>query len=204
MNKCIDKKLRCVIHDIANPKVIKRKVSVKVESNRTTQYFAETIHDEMKTNIFYFLLDNLVGEIDKRFFTKSLDIITAIETLIKLELDYFKINVTELSSEIRLLKGAENIPTETCSHTVYKWLDWLAVSNHLNLFKSFNRVLSMLVVIPVSSCGCECVFFKNVYIQIARSLLFLFVEQELTSLIDINHVIEEFKVMTPTQRRLIL
>jgi hypothetical protein len=37
-----------------------------------------------------------------------------------------------------------------------------------------------------------------------ESLLFLFVEQELTISVDINNVIEELKVMTPNQRRLIL
>jgi len=35
-----------------------------------------------------------------------------------------------------------------------------------------------------------------------ESLLFLFVEQEITKSVDFNSVIEEFKVLSPVQRRL--
>jgi len=122
----------CNKHKITIPEVKKRKVSVKIDTNKTTQYFTETIYDEMKINVFFLLLDDLIGEIDKRFLTKTLDIIGAVGNLIKLNLskydytmlaDYFKINVTELTTEVKLLKGAKNIPSGTCSHTVYKWLD---------------------------------------------------------------------------------
>jgi len=62
----------CNKHEITIQEVKKRKVSVKIDTNKTTQYFTETIYDEMKINVFSLLLDDLIGEIYKRFLTKTL------------------------------------------------------------------------------------------------------------------------------------
>jgi len=75
-------------------------------------------------NVFFLLLDDLIGEIDK-----TLGIIVTVDNLIKLKLikydfimlaDYFKINVTNLTTDIKLLKGVENISIGTYSNTVQK------------------------------------------------------------------------------------
>jgi len=72
----------------------------------------------------------------------------------------------------------------------------------------------MFSIIPVTSCTCERTFSKltivknklrNTIVQERlNALLFLFVEQELTNNVDINYVIDEFKHLTQSDRRLVL
>lgn len=71
----------------------------------------------------------------------------------------------------------------------------------------------MFSIIPVTSCTCERTFSKLTIVKKLRNtigqerlnaLLFLFVEQELTNNVDINDVIDEFKHLTQSDRRLVL
>jgi len=76
----------------------------------------------------------------------------------------------------------------------------------------------MFVTIPVTSCSCERSFSKLSIVKIKKyyklrntmsqerldALLFLFVEQELLSDIDLNEVIDEFKHFLPSNHRFIL
>jgi len=87
-------------------------------------------------------------------------------------------------------------------------------SNRKNIFTNFYEVITKFVVIPVTSCGCERAFSKLSIVKSnlrsimsqerLESLLFLFVEQEMTKPVDFNSIIEEFKVLSPIQRRLSL
>ncbi|KAF0703805.1 Uncharacterized protein FWK35_00033824, partial [Aphis craccivora] len=87
-----------------------------------------------------------------------------------------------------------DIPIGICTHTIYKWLDWLVDSNRKNMFTNFYEIITMFVVIPVTSCGCEQAF-SNLSITKSKlrstisqerleSLLLLFVEQEMTRSIE--------------------
>jgi len=72
----------------------------------------------------------------------------------------------------------------------------------------------MFVIIPVASCGCKRSFSKLTIVKIKlrstmtqdrlNALLFLFVEQELTSSVNVDSVIDELKNLIPVQRRLAL
>lgn len=117
-----------------------------------------------------------------------------------------------MDSEVKILASIKDIPIGTCTHTIYKWLDWLMASNRKNIFTNFYEAITKFVVIPVTSCGCERAFSKLSIVKSKlrstmsqerlESLLFLFVEQEMTKSVDFNTVIEEFKVLSPVERRL--
>jgi len=72
----------------------------------------------------------------------------------------------------------------------------------------------MFSIIPVTSCAYERTFSKLTIVknklrntigqERLNALLFFFVEQELTNNVDINDVIDEFKHLTQSDRRLVL
>jgi len=202
------------------PEVLKRKVARKIDDNEESQFFSETKYDEIRINVFYSILDDLLGEIDNRFLD-STQVITSVGNLFKLQTtieDYsviktfFNILNKDLDSEVKILASIKDIPIGTCTHTIYKWLDWIVDSNRKNIFTNFYEVITKFVVIPVTSCGCERTFSKLSIVKFKlrstisqerlKSLLFLFVEQEMTKSVDFNSVIEEFKFLSPIQRRL--
>lgn len=105
-------------------------------------------------------------------------------------------------------------PRENSVSTIHEWLDWLSMSGRADIFKQFLQVLRIFVVIPVTSCSCERTFSKLTIIKNKlrstmsqdrlNALLFLFVEQKMTSNVNIDKVIDQFKLMVPNERRLVL
>jgi len=112
------------------------------------------------------------------------------------------------------LRSTEDTPRGTNSGSVHKWLDWLKEYGRHNIFKHFFHCLKMFVTISVISCSCERSFSKLSIVKYklrntmsrerSDALLFLFVEQELLNVIDSNDVIDKFKHLLPSNRRLIL
>ncbi|XP_060879703.1 uncharacterized protein LOC132951771 [Metopolophium dirhodum] len=211
----------CNKNKIDIPEVLKRKVARKIDDNGESQFFSETKYDEIRINVFYPILDDLLGKIDNRFLDSTLEVITSVGNLIKLQptiedysviKTFFNILNKDLDSEVKILASIKDIPIGTCTHTIYKWLDWLMASNRKNIFTNFYEAITKFVVIPVTSCGCERAFSKLSIVKSKlrstmsqerlESLLFLFVEQEMTKSVDFNTVIEEFKVLSPVERRL--
>jgi hypothetical protein len=96
---------------------------------------------------------------------------------------------------------------------VYKWLDWLAIEGISDTFKTFYNCLTYFVVIPVTSCGCKRSFSKMSIVKTKlrstitqerfNALLFLFIEHEYVSNINVESVIDDFKNIS-TKRRLVL
>jgi hypothetical protein len=79
----------------------------------------------------------------------------------------------------------------------------MKANNYIKSFNGFFTVLKLFSVIPVTSCSCERVFSKltivknklrsTIHQDRLNSLLLMFIEQKLTSSIDM--VIDEFKSM---------
>ncbi|KAE9522127.1 hypothetical protein AGLY_017471 [Aphis glycines] len=178
----------CNKNKIDIPEVLKRKVARKIDDNEESQFFSETKYDEIRINVFYPILDDLLGEINNRFLDSTLEVITSVGNLIKLQPtieDYsiikniFNILNKDVDSEVKILASIQDIP----------------------------NVITKFVVIPVTSCGCEWAFSKLSIVKSKlrstmsqerlESLLFLFVEQEMTKSVDFNSVIEEFIVLSP-------
>lgn len=215
----------CEENDIVIPKVKNRKVSQKIDNNLSShQHNFLTKSDEMKITVFFPLLDVLLSGIDSRFKQETSDLITTIGKLINLELDVtssclyilenlINVQTQELLAEIKLLKNVQDTPKGTSSKCIYEWLDWFAFGGRSNTFNNFFKCLKYFVVIPVTSCGCERSFSKMTIVKSKlrstmkqerlNALLFLFIEQELTSNVNIEDVIDDFKNV-PTKRRIIL
>jgi len=72
-----------------------------------------------------------------------------------------------------------------------------------NIFTNVYDVITKFVVIPVTCCGCERAFSKlstvkskqrsTISEERLKSLLFLFVEQEMTKSVDFNRVMKSLK-----------
>lgn len=74
--------------------------------------------------------------------------------------EFFNISNKDLDSEVKFPSSFKDIPIGACTHTIYKWLNWLVDSNIKNIFTNFYRIITKLIVIPVISCGCERAFYK--------------------------------------------
>jgi len=216
----------CKENNIEIPTVKNRKVSKKRDDLQcsTSQHIFLTKSEEMKVNVVFPLLDVLLSGIDDRFKQETSDLITVIGQLINLELNcnspyiyilnnLLNIQTQDLFVEIKLLKSIEDTPEGTSSDNIYKWLDWLAIEGRSDTFKTFYSCLTYFVVIPVTSCGCERSFSKMSIVKTKlrstmtqerlNALLFLFIEQEYVSNINVESVIDDFKNV-PSKRRLIL
>lgn len=216
----------CEENDIEIPTVKNRKVSKKRDNLQcsTSQHNYLTKSEELKITVVFPLLDVLLSGIDDRFKQETSDLIKVIGQLINLELNsnssclyilnnLLNVQTQELLIEIDLLKSIENTPKGTSSDYIYKWIDWLAVGGRSDTFQIFHNCLIYFVVIPVTSCGCERSFSKMSIVKTKlrstmaqerlNALLFLFIEQELLSNINVETVIDDFKNV-PTKRRLVL
>lgn len=218
-------KKMCYEMDIEIPEVKTRKISKKLEDKSETQHIFKNKYDEMRILVFYSNLDVLLNGLEERFKQDTLDVINAIGLLVNLDDEsetstykilytYFSISADDLCCEVNLLRSTEDTPKGTNSGSVHKWLDWLKQYGRHDIFKNFFHCLKMFVTIPVTSCSCERSFSKLSIVknklrntmsqERLDALLFLFVEQELLTGIDLNDVIDEFKHLLPSNRRLIL
>jgi hypothetical protein len=156
-------------------------------------------------------LDILINGLKDRFKQDTLNLINAIGLLANLDdenetstyktLHTYSISTEDLCCEVNLVRSTEDIPKGTNFGSVHKRLDWLKQYGGHDIFKKNSHCLKMFVTIPVISCSCERSFSKfNIVKNKLRNtmsqekldvLLFLFVEQELLSDIDLNYVIDE-------------
>lgn len=141
----------CSENNIDIPKVDKRKVSRKIDDNQKNQVFANNKYDEIRLQIYYPILDDLLGEIDNRFMNTILELMSAVGKLTKLQpndedyfvlKDVFNISIKDLETEVKLLLSIENVPIGTSIAALYKWLDWLVNSNKKNIFVTFYEVIT--------------------------------------------------------------
>lgn len=132
------------------PEVVKRKVSKKINNNDENQYFPENKFDEMKINVYYSILDDLLGEINNRFLELTLDLIDVVGNLSKLqpnEEDYlvlkeiFNIPTKNLECKVKLLQSIKGVPIGSCTQTLFKWLDWLINSTGKAFLLIFMKLL---------------------------------------------------------------
>ncbi|KAL4153730.1 hypothetical protein QTP88_001563 [Uroleucon formosanum] len=135
--------------------VLKRKVARKMYDNEESQFFSKTKYDEIRINVFYPIIDDLLGEIENRFLDSTLEVITSVGNLIKLQpiiedylviKTFFNILNKDLDSEVKILASIKDIPIGTCTHTIYKWFDWLVDSNRKNIFTNFYEVIASLLL----------------------------------------------------------
>jgi hypothetical protein len=219
----------CEDYEIHILDVKKRKVSSKIDTpkNNQNQHYFEKKSDEIRVTVFYTNLDKLINGIDSRFNQESLQIISTIGNMVKLKnsesISYkclkekFDICEDDLSAEMKLLKNMSDIPSGTSVQTIHDWLDWLQHSSKIDIFSNFYKALQLFVTIPVTSCSCERCFSKlNIVKSKLRStmtqtrltkldsIMLLFVEQEKTNSVNIDDVIEEFKTLNDTTRRMVL
>lgn len=175
----------------------------------------------MKVTSFNVVLDDLLSGLNDRFNQETLKLILAVTNVLKLEpsqqdllyLNYvFGVDNEQLQVEIRLLKNIPNIPTGTISKIIHQWIDFLNSNNRTSNFHHFYKIIVLFTTIPVTTCSCERAFSKLTIVKTKLrstmtqerldALMFLFVEQQMTKNINYDEVIEEFKVMIPTKRRL--
>lgn len=190
-----------------------------------SQHTYQTQNEYIKIEVYFSTLDILVNSLNERFQQETVDIICAVAKLINLEFNiessnlfqrFFHVVAENLEAEIIILKNMKDTPRPIGNSvsTIHEWLDWLSIKGRADIFKQFLQVLRIFVVIPVTSCSCERTFSKLSIIKNKlrstmsqdrlNSLLFLFVEQKMTANVNIDEVIDQFKLMVPNDRRLVL
>lgn len=122
---------------------------------------------------------------------------------------FANVPVDILVSEIKLLKylpATDGKPDfKTNNESIHSWLDYMKTNNYIQSFNGFFTVLKLFSVIPVTSCSCERVFSKLTIVKNKLrnsmqqdrldSLVLMFTEQEITSSVNRDTVIEQFKNM---------
>ncbi|XP_060854976.1 zinc finger MYM-type protein 1-like [Metopolophium dirhodum] len=216
-------KMACTKIDVSIPEVKRRKVSTKVDSEHHSQHFFENTKDEMKITVYNSVIDKMLNGIKVRFSQDTLNLIDSVGNLLKLEIekehiqtisDTFSLSFDQLDSEVRLFTQIDDIPRGSNNSTITQWLSWITKdgTDRMRTFENIYKVLQEFTTIPVTSCSCERAFSKMAIVknklrstmaqQRLDALLTIFIEQEIVNSLDMEEIIDEFKTLTPIQRRL--
>jgi len=208
----------CHKNGVQVPEVINRKVSTRIDKTSNNQFVFKTKKNELKITVYNQLLDELISGINSRFNQEIVQLVQAVASMIRLDTtpvmisilsNFANVPVEKLQSEIQLLKylpATDGKPdTNTNNESIHAWLDYMKTNNYIKSFNGFFTVLKLFSIIPVTSCSCERVFSKLTIVKNKlrstmqqdrlNSLLLMFTESELTSSINIDMVIDEFKMM---------
>jgi len=208
----------CHKNGVQVPEVINRKVSTRIDKTSNNQFVFKTKKNELKITVYNQLLDELISGINSRFNQEIVQLVQAVASMIRLDTtpvmisilsNFANVLVEKLQSEIKLLKylpATDGKPdTNTNNESIHAWLDYMKTNNYIKSFNGFFTVLKLFSIIPVTSCSCERVFSKLTIVKNKlrstmqqdrlNSLLLMFTESELTSSINIDMVIDEFKMM---------
>ncbi|XP_060846033.1 uncharacterized protein LOC132925678 [Rhopalosiphum padi] len=210
----------CQKNLISIPEVKKRKFTRKIDDN-STLYTVDSKIEEMRYFTSYPMLDEMIQGIDERFSQETLNLIASMGKMLKLQTDDADIkilseafNLKNIHTEIKLLINIPEIESICGSSNINisKWLDWLVDSGRSEIFSDFYKSIKLFVTIPVTSCSCERAFSKLTIVKSKLrsvmtqkrldALMLIFIEQHISTEIDIDDVIEEFKVLIPGKRRL--
>lgn len=169
--------------------------------------------DEMRINVYYQTLDQLIAGLNLRFNQETIKMIdrkygSFIEIRnpssddIFLLSSVFDLDAAYLETEIRLLKQSTDL-SESNKANCEKWMDWLTISGTSRevIFCNVYKSLKSFIIIPVTTCSCERSFSKlSIFKTKLRSamlqerldnLLTMFIEQEeLAYNVDLDDVIE--------------
>lgn len=171
------------------------------------------------------MLDIMISGIDERFNQDAINLINAVDGLMKLKIcitdinllsNHFKCNKDELVAEINLLQKNETITRQIegnlSAKMLHIWLQWLKNYDKQNIFGQFTNILKKFSVIPVTSCTCERSFSKLTLVKSKlrstmlqerlNALMLITVEQEMAINLNLDDVIDHFK--NSTQRRMVL
>ncbi|CAI6366083.1 unnamed protein product [Macrosiphum euphorbiae] len=214
----------CEDNQIVIPPVKKRKVSSKVDCFSSTQNFMDTKEEEMRITVYNVTLDQMINGIDLRFSQETLNMIKSIANVLELNVDdnditiltkTFHLEAEMLKSEISLLQHTDNVPKSTIKNCD-TWIKWLTEFNsgRETIFNNIFKMLKIFITIPVTSCSCERAFSKLSLIKTKlRStmhqdrldgLLTMSIEQKLAYNLNIDDIIEQFKILSPSERRMVL
>lgn len=208
----------CHKNGVQVPEVINRKVSTRIDKTSNNQFVFKTKKNELKITVYNQLLDELISGINSRFNQEIVQLVQAVASMIRLDTtpvmisilsNFANVPVEKLQSEIKLLKylpATDGKPdTNSNNESIHAWLDYMKTNNYIKSFNGFFTVLKLFSIIPVTSCSCERVFSKLTIVKNKlrstmqqdrlNSLLLMFTESELTSSINIDMVIDEFKMM---------
>lgn len=207
----------CSSFEIEIPHVKHRRVSNKIDNNHT-QHFSLDKKSEMKTFVYYVVLDDLINGLENRFSQETLDLICAVSRMMQHKIESSDIDILtkkfdlhrdEFEGELRLIRGIPDFEEGTSNDTIHQWLKNLS---DLGNFINIHKTLKLFTTIPVTTCSCERTFSKLSIVKTKLrsqmkqdrldSIMMIFVEQELASQINPENVIDEFKSMYPSTRRL--
>ncbi|KAL4091146.1 hypothetical protein QTP88_025883 [Uroleucon formosanum] len=213
-NKVLDV---CNAYQIEIPNVKHRRVSNKIDNNHT-QHFSLDKKSEMKTTVYYVVLDDLFNGLENRFSQETLNLINSISCMMQHKIESLDIDILtkkfdlhrdEFEGELRLIRAIPDFEGGTSNNTIHKWLEKLST---LGNFINVQKTLKLFTTIPVTTCSCERAFSKLSLVKTKLrsqmkqnrldSLMMIFVEQELASQINPDDIIDEFKSMYPATRRL--
>lgn len=212
----------CNDNDILIPDLKRRRVSSKIDESHKTQHIIKNKEEEMKISVLFPMLDRMISDIEIRFNQETINMIKCVARLIKQEVtnddlinlsNIFGVDFNDLDAEIRLLKsncsiGKDNI--NTCDDLI-KWLADYGTGRDI-IFQNIFKILKEFMTIPVTSCSCERTFSKLNFIKTKLrstmqqdrldALLTISIEQESAYNINIDDVIEHFKILKPVNRRM--
>ncbi|KAF0748674.1 zinc finger MYM-type protein 1-like [Aphis craccivora] len=212
----------CNDNDILIPDLKRRRVSYKIDKSHKTQHIMKNKEEEMKISVFFPMLDRMISDIEIKFNQETINMIKCVARLIKQEVtnddlinlsNIFGVDFNDLDAEIRLLKSNCSISKDninTCDDLI-KWLADYGTGRDI-IFQNIFIILKEFVTISVTSCSCERTFSELNFIKTKLkstiqqdrldALLKISIEQGSAYNINIDDVIEHFKILKPINRRM--
>jgi len=163
-------KLSCEKNGITIPTIKITKVSSKIDNLPTNQHFKADKKDEMRVNVYYQTLGQLITGLNLRFNQETLTMMESMAHLLKLETNsnniillssIFDLDASKLETEIRLFKQSTDF-LENNKTNCEAWLNWITMSGTSRevIFCNTFKTLKEFIVIPVTTCSCERSFSK--------------------------------------------
>jgi hypothetical protein len=165
----------------------------------------------------------MISVLGLRFQQETIKIMNDMGNLLNLKLNKeeadilerkFKMPQDELMAEIRLLKADPAVPTGKSETSLCGWIQWIHENEKYKIYTAFSTAIQTFSIIPITSYSCERAFSKLTHVKTKlrstmkqnrlKSLMIMYVEQELTVKVEASEVIEEFKIIIPSNRRLLL
>ncbi|KAL5246124.1 hypothetical protein ACI65C_013532 [Semiaphis heraclei] len=138
----------CTDIDIPIPATKKRKISSKVDTSHTSQYFFKTKEEEIKLTVYNTALDQMINGIS----IPNLIILQTNDDDICTLATSFNLDTETLQTEIRLLQNYDNVPKNELKNKCDELIKWLTSCDRQNIFPSVLKALKTIYPGLIEPC----------------------------------------------------
>ena len=208
----------------------KRTVSRRLDVMWENEHHHETIEVKYRVEFYYEVLDSMIEQIEQRFSQETKNLLVSFSYIqpenlfkrggagghecaenLKYLGEYYELSITALTAEYSLLKESSIDKLQTCTTA----LEVLQVMHQTGLHKVYcelYKLYRIFITLPITSASCERCFSKLTIVKNKlrstmsqsrlENLMILFVENDITSDLTFDCVIDTFATIGPRRMQL--